>query len=163
MFTKHLPRTGDPVGKSHSVFTRVGAGIGTIALTAGFALAGAPAASAANPTAAWAQARLLSGDLLGTNLNDLVEIQPAEAANDGSQDVQWEDDPLRGEILGAIPIQTPDGVQLNLGDWLDSGVVGQYAQAESSGASMAATGAAGDDGGAWVSAEPRPAHPAIRV
>ncbi len=150
MFTKHIPRTGNPVGKSHSVFTRVGAGIGTIALTAGFALAGAPAASAANPNAAWAQARFLSGDLLGTNLNDIAEIQPAEAANDGSQDVQWDDDPLRAEILGTIPIQTPNGVQLNLGDWLDSGVVGQYAQAESSGASMAATGAAGDDGGVGI-------------
>lgn len=150
MFTKHIPRTGNPVGKSHSVFTRVGASIGAVVLTTGIALAGAPAASAANPLASWAQAKFLSGSVLGMNLDNIVQLQPAEAGNNGSQDMQWQDDPLKAEILNAIPVNTPNGIQLSLGDWLDSGVVSQYAQASKDGSSMAATGAAGDDGGAGV-------------
>ena len=150
MFTKHIPRTGNPVGNSHSVVTRVGAGIGTIALAVGFSVAAAPAANAANPNAAWAQAKFLSGDVLGINLDDLVALQAAEAANNGNQDKQWQDDPLEVELLGSIPVSVPGGVQLNLGDVLDSGVVGQYAEANKNGTSMAATGAVGDDGGVGV-------------
>lgn len=153
MFTKHIPRTGNPVGKSHSVFTRVGAGIGTIALTAGFALAAAPAANAANPNAAWAQAHFLSGSLLGTDLDNIIQLKPAEVANNGNQDMQWQDDPLQIEILNSIPVGSEDGIQLSLGQFLDSGVLGQYAQAEKTGDSMAATGAAGDDGGVGVGQE----------
>jgi len=153
VFTKHIPRTGNPVGKSHSVFTRVGAGIGTIALTAGFALVAAPAASAATPPASWAQAQFLSGSILGTDLSNIVELKAAEAANDGNQAMQWQDDPLEVEILNTIPVTMPNGLQLSLGQFLDSGVVGQYAQAEKTGASMAATGAIGDDGGVGVGAE----------
>ena len=150
MFTKHIPRTGNPVGKSHSVFTRVGASVGAIALTTGLALAGAPAASAANPLASWAQAKFLSGSVLGMNLDSIVQLKPAEAANNGNQDMQWQDDPLKAELLSAIPVDTANGVQLSLGDWLDSGVVSQYAQASKDGTSMAAAGAAGDDGGVGV-------------
>ncbi|MBN9238892.1 MAG: hypothetical protein BGO97_04325 [Micrococcales bacterium 70-64] len=150
MFTKHIPRTGNPVGKSHSVFTRVGASVGAIALTTGLALAGAPAASAANPLASWAQAKFLSGSVLGMNLDSIVQLKPAEAANNGNQDMQWQDDPLKAELLSTIPVNTANGIQLSLGDWLDSGVVSQYAQASKDGTSMAAAGAAGDDGGVGV-------------
>ena len=150
MFTKHIPRTGNPVGKSHSVFTRVGASIGTIALASGLALAAAPAANAANPNAAWAQAKFLSGDVLGINLDDIAQLQAAEAANNGNQDKQWQDDPLEVELLNSIPVSVDGGVQLSLGDVLDSGVVGQYAEANKNGTSMAATGAVGDDGGVGV-------------
>ncbi len=150
MFTKHIPRTGNPVGKSHSVFTRVGATVGTVALAAGFALAGAPAANAADPQIAWAQGQFLSGTVLGTNLDNIVEVMPAEAANNGNQDMQWRDDPLDVDVLNTIPIDLPNGLQLSLGNFLDSGVVGQYAQAEKDGDSMAATGAVGNDGGIGV-------------
>jgi hypothetical protein len=150
VFTKHLPRTVNPVGNSHSVFARLGAGLGTVALTAGFALAAAPAASADPTPASWAQAKFLSGDVLGIDLDDIVELKAAEAGNDGNQDKQWQDDPLEAEVLNTIPITLPNGLQLSLGEFLDSGVVGQYAEAEKTGASMAATGAVGGDGGIGV-------------
>ena len=150
MFTKHIPRTGNPVGKTHSVFTRVGAAIGTIAITSGFALAAAPAASAAPLPASWAQGKFLSGSLLGTNLDNIVELQAAEAGNSGNQETQWQDDPLQVELLNSIPIGIDGGLQLSLGDFLDSGVIGQYAEASKDGTSMASTGAAGDDGGVGI-------------
>ena len=150
MFTQHTPRTGNPVGKSHSVFIRVGASIGAIAITSGFVLAAAPAASAETPPASWAEAQFLSGSVLGTDLSVIAELKPAVASNNGAQAVQSQDDPLEAEVLSTIPITLPNGLQLSLGDSVDAGAVGQYAQADKTGSSLAATGAVGNDGGIGV-------------
>ncbi|CAN5379288.1 hypothetical protein BH11ACT5_BH11ACT5_16830 [soil metagenome] len=152
MFTQHIPRTGNPVGKSHSVFTRVGAGIGTIALAAGFVLVSAPAANAAEVATSYAQGQFLSGTLLGSDLANVVELGPAEARNNGTQPLQTSDDPLDASVIQTVNIDSPDGIQADLGDFLNAGAVNQYAQADKNGVSLGASGAIGDDGAIGVGA-----------
>jgi len=152
VFTQHIPRTGNPVGKSHSVFTRVGAGIGTIALGAGLVLVSAPAANAAEVATSYAQGQFLSGTLLGSDLANVVELGPAEARNNGTQPLQTSDDPLDASVIQTVNIDSPDGIQADLGDFLNAGVVNQYAQADKNGVSLGASGAIGDDGAIGVGA-----------
>jgi hypothetical protein len=146
VFTQHIPRTGNPVGKSHSVFTRVGAGIGTIALAAGFVLVSAPAANADEVATSYAQGQFLSGTLLGSDLANVVELGPAEARNNGTQPLQTSDDPLEASVLQTVNIDAPNGIQTDLGDFVDAGAVNQYAEADKNGVSLGASGAIGDDG-----------------
>ena len=146
MFTQHIPRTGNPVGKSHSVFTRVGAGIGTIALAAGFVLVSAPAANADEVATSFAQGQFLSGTLLGSDLANVVELGPAEARNNGTQPLQTSDDPLEASVLQTVDIDAPNGIQTDLGDFLNAGAVNQYAEADKNGVSLGASGAIGNDG-----------------
>lgn len=146
MFTKHIPRTGNPVGKSHSVFTRVGATIGSIALASGIALAAAPAANADDVTASYAEGQFISGTLLGMDLANVAELEAAEARNNGTQPLQTSDDPLNATVLQTVNIEQPGGIQTSLGQYVDAGVVNQYAEADKNGVSLGASGAIGDDG-----------------
>jgi hypothetical protein len=146
VFTQHIPRTGNPVGKSHSVFTRVGAGIGTIALAAGVSLMAAPAASADTVAHSYAEGQFLSGTIAGTDLANVAALESAWASNNGSEGTKTSKDPLNAEVLQTINVQSPNGVQLDLGSYVDAGAVNQYARANADGSSMAASGAIGDDG-----------------
>ena len=150
MFTQHIPRTGNPVGKSHSVFTRVGAGVGTIVLSAGFALAAAPAANAQSTAVSYAQGQFLSGTIAGTNLANVAALQAASANNNGSQDIVTSRDPLNATVLQTVNVDAPQGVQLDLGNIIDAGAINQYAEAKSNGSSLGASGAIGDDGAIGV-------------
>jgi hypothetical protein len=142
----HIPRTGNPVGKSNSsLFTRAGAGLGVAALTAGLALVATPAAAETVPVS-YAEGQFLSGTILNTDLDRVVALAAAEAENDGTQSKQTSKDPLDAEVLQAINVQAPNGVQLDLGEFLDAGAVSQYAEADKNGEAMASSGAVGDDG-----------------
>lgn len=149
MFT-HIPRTGEPVGNSKSVITRAGASLGVIALTAGIALVGAPAANAAEAATSYAEGQFLSGTLLGMDLANVAELAPAEARNNGTQEKQTSDDPLDASVLQTVDIESPDGIQTSLGDNVNAGVVNQYAEADKNGVSLGASGAIGDDGAIGV-------------
>ena len=146
MFTKHIPRTGKPVGNS-SAFTRIGATIGVIALGSGFALAAPLSASADTVMTSYAEGQFLSGTLAGTDLANIAALAPAQAQNDGTQSMQWSKDPLGVDVLTAQLINAPQGWQMSLGDFLDAGVVSQYAQADKNGQAMGTSGAAQDGGG----------------
>ena len=88
--------------------------------------------------------------MLGINLDRIAQLQPAQASNDGSQDKQTQNDNLQASVLDTVDVNAPNGIQLSLGQILEAGAVGQYAEAEKSGNSLAATGAVGDDGGVGV-------------
>lgn len=150
MFT-HIPRTGAPLGNSARTLTRAGAIVTTVALGAGFSLMAPLGATAATtvPTS-YAQAQFLSGSLLGGDLAGVIALEGVEAFNDGTQALQTSKDPLHATALGAIDVNVPGGVQLNLGQFLDAGAVNQYAQADKNGQSLAASGAIGDDGAIGV-------------
>jgi len=152
VFTQHIPRTGSPVGKSTSPFTKAGASLGVIALTAGVALIGAPAANAAEVATSYAEGQFLSGTLAGMDLANVVELASAEARNNGTQAKQTSDDPLDATVLQSVNVESPDGIQADLGEYVDSGVLNQYAEADRNGVSLGASGAIGDDGGIGVGA-----------
>ncbi len=146
MFT-HIPRTGEPVGnRKRTIATRAGAVIGVTALTAGLSLAVATPASAEDVTASYAQGQFLSGNLAGSDLANVVELQAAEARNNGQQPLQTSKDPLDASVLQTVNIQSPNGIQTDLGSFLDAGAVSQYAQADKNGQSMGSAGAIGNDG-----------------
>lgn len=136
--------------KTHASIARVGGILGTVALGAGLTVIAPITASADEVTASYAEARFLSGSLVGINLDDIVELAAARAANDGTQPLQTSKDPLSATALQALNIDVPGGVQADLGDFLDAGAVNQYAEANKNGDSMAAAGAIGDDGAIGV-------------
>lgn len=152
MFTTAHPRVGTPQGESaHRDTTvtkarRIGAVATTIALGGAFALAAPLSASAATVPTSSAEARFLSGTLLGIDLDQIVEVKGASATNDGTQSTQTQKDPLDAEVLQAINVSSNPAPQLDLGGVLQVGPVGQYATASVDGRSAAATGAVVDDG-----------------
>ena len=152
MFTTAHPRVGTPQGESaHRDTTgtkvrRVAAAATTIALGAGFALAAPLAASAAVVPSSYAEARFLSGTLLGLDLDQIVEVEGASASNNGSQPTQTSKDPLNAEVLQTVNVSANPAPQIDLGGVLQVGPVGQYASASANGTSSAATGAVVDDG-----------------
>jgi hypothetical protein len=84
------------------------------------------------------------------NLAKLAALQDAAVQNSGSQSMQVSRDPLGVSVLGTKLIDMPAGLQLNLGRVINLGAAEQYAQAQSNGSSMAATGAVNGDGGIGV-------------
>lgn len=144
--SKHIPRTGEPVGNSRHIVTRAGAALGVIALSAGLGLAAPLSASADEGATSYAQGQFLSGTLAGSDLANVAELQAAEARNNGEQPVQTSKDPLDATVVQSVELQSPNGIQTNLGDFLDAGAINQYAQAEKDGKSLGAAGAIGNDG-----------------
>ncbi|MEP6481342.1 MAG: choice-of-anchor G family protein [Rhodoglobus sp.] len=145
MFIKHISRAGNPVGNAHSL-TRLGAAAGAIALGAGLWLVAPVAANADDSAASFAQAQFLSGTLAGSDLANVVELAPAEARNNGDQPLQTSKDPLEATALQTVDVNAPNGVQLDLGDVVNAGAIGQYAEANRNGTSMGSSGAIGSDG-----------------
>lgn len=148
MFTKHIPRTGKPVGQSNSTIThRAAAAFGVVALTAGFALVAPTAAVADDVAESYAEGQFLSGSIAGLDLAQVVELAAAQAHNNGTQSLQTSKDPLNATVLQAVNVSQPGGVQIPLNSFIDAGAVNQYAEADKGGVSMGSSGAIGDDGG----------------
>jgi len=124
--------------------------LGTAALAAGLALVPSLPAGAAEATTSYARGQFLSGSLAGMSLDQVVAFAAAEARNNGSQSLQTSDDPLSATVLQSVTVESPDGVQADLGQFLDAGAVNQYAEADRNGVSLGASGAIGDDGAVGV-------------
>jgi hypothetical protein len=118
----------------------------TGALGTALALAAPLAASADTKISSYAQGQLLSGTIAGTNLDNVAELTPATASNDGTQPTQTSKDPLSATVLSAATINAPNGVNENLGDYADVGGVSQFAMAAKDGTSMASSGVLGNNG-----------------
>lgn len=131
---------------------RIGAVVTTLALGAGFTLAGAGAVQAAPSVASvpkpvsFAQGQFLSGSLLGIDLDSIAAVQAATAVNYGSGATMTSKDPLAVTALDTVTVGSGSSVQADLGDVVQLGAVGQYAQATAGGVSDAAAGAIGPDG-----------------
>lgn len=137
-------------GRPTRAATRIGGAIGVVALGAGFALAAPVAANAEVAVGSYASGQFLSGSLGGGDLANVVELGGVEATNDGTQPLQTSKDPLDASVLQTIDVQQEGGVQLDLGEFADVGVVNQYAEADKNGVSMGASGAIGNDGAIGV-------------
>ena len=146
MFTIRTSHDGRPTRAAK----RVGATLGVVALGAGFALAAPGAANADTTTSSYASGVFLSGTLLGGDLGNVVVLGGVEARNDGTQPLQTSNDPLKASVIQTVNVDAPQGVQLDLGEFLDAGAVNQYAEADKGGVSMGAAGAIGNDGAIGV-------------
>lgn len=141
MFSHQHPRTtARGTGKGR----RIVAAITAVTFGTAFALTGAGAANAADKPKSWAEGRILSGAVLGINLDDVAALAPATASNNGSQSTQTSKDPLDATVLDTVEVG-PTNVQADLGGVVQLGAVGQYAQAKANGTSAAASGALLDD------------------
>ena len=129
---------------------RAAASFGVIALTAGFTLVAPAGANAAEATSSYAEGQFLSGSIAGINLDNVLELAAAEAHNNGAQSLQTSKDPLDATVIQAVNVSAPNGVQLDLGNFLDAGVINQYAQADKGGVSLGSSGAIDDDGAIGV-------------
>jgi hypothetical protein len=136
---------------AHRAGRRLAAGLTSVALATGFALAGATTAQAADTApVATAQAQFLSGSLLGGNLDDVVALEPATAQADADDAPMTVADPLKVTALDSVDVGDGSSVQTSLGGVVQVGAAGQYATASNDGTSMAWTGAVSPDGGVGV-------------
>ena len=110
------------------------------------ALAAPMSASADTAISSYAQGQLLSGTIAGSNLDNVAELTPAMASNDGTQPTQVSKDPLSATVLDSATISAPNGINANLGDYADVGGVSQFAMAAKDGSSMASSGVLGNNG-----------------
>ncbi|MDQ1546911.1 MAG: hypothetical protein QOH69_1815 [Actinomycetota bacterium] len=133
--------------KSAKVVLRFGAIATTAVLGTALALAAPTAASAATTPVSFARGQFLAGSIGGVDLAKLAAIEAATSTNDGTQSTQVSRDPLGVSVLGTTVINQPAGIQLNLGQIVDLGAAGQYAQAAKDGSSMGSSGAVNNDGG----------------
>jgi hypothetical protein len=147
------PRT--TTARAQSTGRRIAAATAVIAVTGALTLAGAgaataaPAASTADPIiVSWAEGRFLSGSLLGLDLDDIASLAPATASNDGTQGTQTQKDPLDAKVLDTVEVA--GNVQADLGNVVQVGAAGQYAEAASDGKSAASSGAVNSDGAVGV-------------
>ena len=148
MFTSQHPRSN-----ARSIAARrLGAAGISLTLACGLALAGAGSAQAADegPAVATARAQFLSGNLLGTDLDNVVMLRPAASSVDSNDATETHKDPLQATALQAIDIGDGSSIQTSLGNVLQLGAIGQYSTASNNGTSMAWTGAVSPDGGIGV-------------
>lgn len=152
MFTTAHPRVGTPQGESAhrdtigKKATRIGAAVTAIALGGAFAVAAPLSAAADEQPQSYAEGQFLSGTLLGSDLERVLAIDGAEARNDGTQSTQTEKDPANAALLENPVLAETEAPQYDLGGVLQIGPVAQYAQANSDGSSIGASGAVADDG-----------------
>ncbi|WP_166848662.1 choice-of-anchor G family protein, partial [Isoptericola sp. BMS4] len=105
---------------------------------------GITAASAAPTDDTEAQGTFLGGTVLGTNLDDIAELEGALAENPSGESLDT--NPLAAEVLNAIEIDLGDGISLLGENSIASvGTVNQYASATADSAD-AASGAVSDQG-----------------
>lgn len=102
------------------------------------------------------EGRVLSGSLLGLDLDNLAEAKGVEATNNGTRSKR---DPVSAMELGndaysnPLDIELLNAVGLNLTSVLDlpldteTGAIGQYAQATGAGEAVGASGTVTNDGG----------------
>ncbi len=135
------PRTG----------RRLAAGLTSVALATGFALAGATTAHAADTApVATSEAQFLSGSLLGTNLDNIASLKAASAHADADDAPMTVKDPFEATALNAITVGDGSSIQANLGQFLQLGAIGEYATAKKDGTSAAETGGVQKDGGVGI-------------
>jgi hypothetical protein len=142
VFSTHDPRTTARA----SLGRRLGAAITALTLGGAFALAGATSASASDEPVSWAEGRILSGSVLGIDVDSIAAFHAAQAANNGNQPTQTSKDPFQSTVLDAATVGNGSSTQADLGGVVQFGAVGQYAQARADGKSFAASGAIMDDG-----------------
>ncbi|MEO7720333.1 MAG: choice-of-anchor G family protein [Pseudolysinimonas sp.] len=130
---------------------RIAAGLVSVAMATGFALAGASTAQAADTApVATAEAQFLSGNLLGTNLNNVVALNGASAHADADDAPMTVKDPFQATALNTVKVGNGSSIQGNLGEFLQVGALGAYATAAKNGTSAAETGGVQKDGGVGV-------------
>ena len=135
------PRTG----------RRLAAGLTSVALATGFALAGATTAHAADTTpVATSAAQFLSGNVLGTNLDNIASLKGASAHADADDAPMTEKDPFQATALNSVTVGDGSSIQANLGQFLQLGAIGEYATAKKDGTSAAETGGVQKDGGVGI-------------
>ncbi len=105
----------------------------------------APAAAAEGDESR-AAARFLDGQVLGQDLDEIVEVAGVEVENLGDPEPVTDANPFDVTVLDAINVNVPGGVQLPLSDILELGAANQWATAEDGATSHAATGAVADNG-----------------
>jgi len=116
---------------------------GTVSL--GMVMAGAGAASASDTPVSQARGWFLSGSALGTNLDNIAELQGAKAKNYGG-DTKRESNPLNATLLNSIHVPLGPINLLEGNGLLQLGAVNQAAIARSSGSAVGASGAVTDSG-----------------
>jgi len=130
---------------------RIAAGLTSLALATGFALAGATTAQAADTApVATSQAQFLSGSLLGTNLDNVAALKPAAAHADADDAPMTVKDPFQATVLNSVNVGNGSSIQANLGQFLQLGAIGEYATAKKDGTSAAQTGGVEKDGGVGI-------------
>ena len=117
-----------------------------MAMAAGSILLGAGPASAAT-TVSQGEGRFLSGTALSTSLDNIAEVAPASATNDGTTPTTTDSHPLSASVLAAVQADLGSGLNL-LGNngVITLGAGNQYASASADGSSKAAAGAVDNDG-----------------
>lgn len=97
------------------------------------------------------QRRFISGSALGLDLDTVLSVDPAQAANTGSPAQVTDTHPLDVTALNAVNVDLGSGINL-LGDngILALGAVNQFAQANSDGSSNSASGAVTNTGAIGV-------------
>lgn len=148
---RHRQGTAEPIRRPAAI-------VAVVALVGACALAGPSAASGAEGYSTYASGQFLSGSLAGMDLAGIVELQPAEARNDGSAPTSQTVDPLAVGVLGGEPVDASgvgDAVPNEaFGASIDGGAIGQYARAESTGAALGASGTISDGGAIGPDASP---------
>lgn len=134
------------------------AGIGVLGLAAVLITAPAVAQAADGDTGSFAEGRFLAGTVLSSDLDGIVALEPATAANDGSSPVAEERNPFSATAIEAITVD-PGTVEVTDADGVDAGAIGQYAIARPDGTSYASSGLIGANGAIGVS----PATGAVAV
>jgi len=130
---------------------RIAAGLVSVALATGFALAGATTAHAATTTpVATADAQFLSGTLLGTDLTNVASLQGAHAEAGPNDSTVTQKDPLEAKALNTVQVGNGSSAQTSVGGVVQLGAVGQYATAAKTGKSAAETGGVQKDGGVGI-------------
>jgi hypothetical protein len=130
---------------------RIAAGLTSVALATGFALAGATTAHAADTApVAVSEAQFLSGSVLGTNLDNIASLEAAHAHADADDAPMTVKDPFQATALNTVTVGDGSSIQANLGQFLQLGAIGEYATAAKDGTSAAETGGVQKDGGVGI-------------
>jgi hypothetical protein len=130
---------------------RIAAGLTSVALATGFALAGATTAQAADTApVATSEAQFLSGDLLGMDLDNAASLDGASAHADADDAPMTVKDPFQATALNTVTVGDGSSVQGNLGQFVQLGAIDQYATAAKDGTSAAQAGGVSPDGGVGV-------------
>ncbi len=111
-------------------------------LVAGIGIAMIPGGGAGASPAPVSQAagRFLSGEIGGSDLDNLVAVKGESAANTGGASVTHQHS-LSASLLSQQLLNLPDGLQLPGGGVLELGAANQYAQANPDGSAHGASGA----------------------
>lgn len=108
---------------------------------------GALAAVASPGDSSTGTGTFLSGSLLSSiPLSDVAGLGGATATNPGNPTPVTQTSSLDLTALNAVQVTLPNGLDIPFGQFIQLGVVNQYAQASDAGVSRAASGAVGNDG-----------------